>query len=246
MPRALTRALFLLLAITMAGGTLGLAAPKPLPPLSPEELELRRIAQPLCDGITEGPELEPLRAWLDARHAAGQGRNAERELRRLLKRMHEENNRDFLRAAQWVHRLQVHRKRLFTDLTERKSAFERVREDYQASPAVPQLEELLPGIEGIPDAFLLETDPVLDQLPAEAGEQRPAERGAPEPELAPVVDTDMDEARLLNRLTLDQTMLGHLLHECDNGYEEERERHRTALAALEAFLSAYQPPRRES
>jgi hypothetical protein len=56
----------------------------------------------------------------------------------------------------------------------------------------------------------------------------------------------MDEARLLNRLTLDQTMLGHLLHECDNGYEEERERHRTALAALEAFLSAYQPPRRAS
>jgi hypothetical protein len=215
------------------GAVATVAAPRPLPDLTPEEIQLRAWVEPLRDGVTEGAELQPLRDWLDTRAAAGEGREAERELRRVLKRIHDEQNKDLLRAAQWVRVLQIQRSKLYAQLSDDTIRLKRAVEQSQDLGPLPLLEELLPGRAEISDAFLGND---LGAPPEAMGQDAAVEEAGPETEEA--TTTDLDAPRLLDRLTLDLTALQHLLHECDNEYERERERHRTALDALTTFLQA--------
>lgn len=215
----------------LCSSALSPAAPKPLPDLTPEEIQLRTLVAPLREGVTEGAELQPLLDWLDAREAAGQGRDAERELRRVLKRINDDQNKDLLRAAEWVRVLQIQRSKLYTELSEDTISLKRAVEKAQEFAPPPVEDEILPGHAEISDAFL-------------GGDMR-ATRNAPSandtvdetlPETDDAGTTDLDAPRLMDRLTLDLTALQHLLHECDNEYEREQERHRTALAALTEVL----------
>lgn len=225
----------LLLATVCAGSTAVLGgAPRPLPELTPEEIELRRLVQPLRDGLHEGKELQPLRAWLDARRAAGKEREAERELRRVLERIHDEYNRDLRRAAEWVRRLQVQRSRLYHELAEENASLAGTLKDYRESPPVPVIEELLPGHDGLPDEFLSDLDLDFERSPGQAAGTALVSSVSTDPPGADLVEPD--KAQLLNRITLDLTALGHVMHQCDNEYEDERDRHRTAVAALKLFL----------
>jgi hypothetical protein len=221
------------LAAALAIPLPGRAAPKPLPDLSPEEIQLRALVEPLRDGVTEGETLQPLHAWLDAREAAGKGRDAERELRRVLKRITDDQNKDLLRAAEWVRVLQIQRSKLYQELSDDTIYLRRAIEKSQKFAPVPVEVELLPGRAELSDAFL---GGDVGTLPQDATADGESDEVAPETENSE--STDLDAAGLLNRLTLDLTALQHLLHECDNEYEHERSRHRAALDALTKVLLA--------
>jgi hypothetical protein len=216
-------------------------APKPLPDLSPEERTLRTLVQPLRAGFSDGPELQPLRDWLDARDAAGRGREAENDLRRVLKRITDDEHKDLLRAAEWVRTLQVQRSLLYRELSDGEISLSRAVEKSQDLAPLPEEIELLPGRAEISDAFLAgdsgswrTEDPVASQSEDTA------------PETDPTESTDIDAPRLLDRLTIDLTILGHLLHQCDNDYEQEKQRHRNALDALKKFLEERRQKRASS
>ncbi len=232
----------LLLMWLLGVPVLGIAGRKPLPELSQEEEQLRALVQPLRDGGTQGATVQPLLEWLEARRAAGRGRAAERDLRRVLKRIHDDYEDDLLQAAQWVHRLQVQRSKLYTGLAEENAGLEHTLEKYNDSPPVPDLDELLPGSTGISDAFLGSSNVAREDAAESAPARPPPGIDLPEPADRGGTDgatTDMDKPRLLNRITLELTELGHLLHQCDNEYEAERDRHREALKALATVLKEH-------
>jgi hypothetical protein len=223
-----------IITVGIAAAPTSRAAPKPLPDLSPEEIQLRSMVEPLRDGVTEGPELDPLFAWLDARETAGKGRDAERELRRVLKRITDDHHKDLLRAAEWVRVLQIQRSKLYQELAEDSLSVRRAVEESEKFPPVPLEAELLPGRAELSDGFI--AGDVTTPHRAHADTPEGTDDIASETEDA---DThDIDGPALLNRLTLDLTALGHLLHECDNDYEREKERHRTALNALTQIMQA--------
>jgi hypothetical protein len=213
------------------------AAPKPLPDLTPEEIQLRALVEPLREGVTEGTELKPLLDWLDAREAAGKGREVERDLRRVLKRIDDDCNKDLLRAAEWVRVLQIQRSRLYIELSEDLISLKRAVENSEKFAPVPVEEELLPGHAEISDAFLAGAMGTAHRAaPADDNADNPADEALPKTDEAGT--NDLDAPRLMDRLTLDLTALQHLLHECDNEYEREKERHRVALEALTTVLNA--------
>jgi hypothetical protein len=210
-------------------------APKPLPELSPEEVQLRALVQPLREGVTEGPELQPLDDWLTARESARQGRRAEQDLRRVLKRIHDDYTKDLFQAARWIQTLQKQRAKLYVEITEDKIGRRRATEQAEELAPVPTAEELWPGREEFSDGFIggdagtahlggTATETPHDPLAEEAEEDEPR-------------DT-LDQHDILGRLTLDLTALRHLLHDCDNEYEQEKKRHKEALEALAKFLQA--------
>jgi hypothetical protein len=240
--RMLVRAFAVTAFLALGGGVLldlsARAAPKPVPEPSADERDLRALAQPLRDGVTDGAELQPLLDWIAARAAAGADRDSERSLRRVLKRIDQDLQTDLLHAAEWVQTLSHQRAVLYRELSADQVSLRRAIEKYHEFPPVPSEEELLPTRAELSDWIPLATGTPAGRESASTDAGDAAMEGADAEDAPEPAASDLDASRLLNQLTADLTSLRHLLHACDNEYEEEKKRQRRALALLtELFKS---------